>query len=197
LRRLVDYVAPLLKNIIGTCWGIFFIVWLLAAIFTKRTVYHESGVRRLRYLIPVVIGCYLVFRGYRLPPPFNVHLLPETDAILVAAAILCVCGVTFCIWARLVLGRNWSGTVTLKENHELIVRGPYRLVRHPIYTGLLTMMFGTWLERPHIGGLVGLFLVLISLWIKLGYEEEVMRSQFPDEYPAYAERVKRIVPFLL
>ena len=164
-------------------WGVFIVVWLLAAIFTKRTVYRESGAQRLRYMIPIVIGCYLLFRGYRLPYPFDVRIIPHTDAIIVVAAILCVCGVGFCFWARAVLGGNWSGTVKLKENHELIVRGPYRLVRHPIYTGLLAMIVATAIQQGHIGGIIGLILISVSLWIKSSHEEEVMRKQFPDQYP--------------
>jgi protein-S-isoprenylcysteine O-methyltransferase Ste14 len=131
------------------------------------------------------------------PYPFNVRIIPHTDALLVAAAILCICGVGFCFWARAILGRNWSGSVTLKENHELIVRGPYRLVRHPIYTGLLSMVIATAIQQGHIGGIIGLILISVSLWIKSSHEEEVMRKQFPDQYPAYRERVKRIIPFIL
>jgi protein-S-isoprenylcysteine O-methyltransferase Ste14 len=188
---------PLVRSIIGSCWGIFVIVWLLAAIFTKRTVYRESGTQRLRYMIPILIGCYLLFRGDRLPDPFNVHIIPQADAILVAAAILCLCGVGFCFLARAVLGRNWSGTVTLKENHELIVHGPYRLVRHPIYTGLLAMVIATAIAQGHIAGIIGLILVFVSLWIKSSHEEEVLRQQFPDQYAAYQKRVRRIIPFLI
>ena len=185
------------RNIISACWGTFFVVWVLAALFTKRTVYHETSARRLRYMVPILFGCYLLFRGYRLGPPFNFQFFPQTDAILVAAAILCLCGLGLCLWARAILGRNWSGTVTLKENHELIVRGPYRLVRHPIYTGLLGMMIATWMEQGHIAGLIGLVLVFISLWIKLSQEEEVMEKQFPDQYATYRQQVKRIIPFIL
>jgi membrane-bound metal-dependent hydrolase YbcI (DUF457 family) len=65
------------RNIISACWGVFFLVWLLAAIFTKRTVYRESAARRFRYLIPIVIGWYLVFRGHRLPYPFNIQIIPR------------------------------------------------------------------------------------------------------------------------
>jgi protein-S-isoprenylcysteine O-methyltransferase Ste14 len=189
--------APLAKNIISACWVAFCVVWALASLFTKRTVYHESGARRLGYIIPILFGWFLVFRGNRLPPPFNPHIIPQTDAILVAAAILCFCGLGFCLWARAVLGRNWSGTVTLKENHELIVRGPYRLVRHPIYSGLLAMLLATWLEQGRIAGMLGLVLAFASFWIKLNNEEEVMRKQFPDQYAAYEKRVKRIIPFIL
>jgi protein-S-isoprenylcysteine O-methyltransferase len=185
------------KNIISSCWGVFAVVWLLAAIFTKRTVYRENRGQRLRYVIPIVIGCYLLFRGYRLASPFNVRIIPQTDAILLAASVLCVCGLGFCFWARTVLGSNWSGTVTLKEKHELIVRGPYRLVRHPIYTGLLAMALATALQLGHLGGIMGFILIFVSLWIKSSHEEEVMGKQFPEQYPAYRERVKRIIPFIL
>jgi protein-S-isoprenylcysteine O-methyltransferase Ste14 len=186
-----------LKNIIGICWGVFMVVWLLAAISAKRTVYRESGGQRLRYFIPVLVGWFLVFRGHRFPYPLNVDVIPQTDAIVIISSILCVCGLCLCLWARAVLGRNWSGTVTLKENHELIVRGPYRLVRHPIYTGLLAMLSATAMAQGHIAGLIGVVLVFASFWIKLSSEEELMVNQFPDQYPAYRERVKRIIPFIL
>jgi protein-S-isoprenylcysteine O-methyltransferase len=188
--------APLVKNIISTCWGVFLVVWVLAAIFTKRTVYRESRAQRLRYTIPILIGCYLLFRGYHLPYPFGVRIIPQTNAILVAAAVLCICGVGFCFWARAVLGGNWSGTITLKENHELIVRGPYRLVRHPIYTGLLAMVIATQMQQGHIAGMIGLILVFVSLWIKLREEEALMLKQFPDYYRGYQLRTKRIIPFV-
>jgi protein-S-isoprenylcysteine O-methyltransferase Ste14 len=77
------------------------------------------------------------------------------------------------------------------------VRGPYRLFRHPIYTGLLTMIIGTALELGHLGGMIGAVLVFVSFWIKLSEEEAVMLKQFPDQYPAYQQRVKRIIPFVL
>jgi protein-S-isoprenylcysteine O-methyltransferase len=189
--------SPFIKNIFGACWGIFFVVWILASISTKRTVYHENAARRLRYLIPIAIGWYLLFRGRRLPYPLNVQVIPQTDAILVVASILCICGLGVCLWARAVLGRNWSGTITLKENHELIVRGPYRFVRHPIYTGLLAMMIATAIAQGPLAGIIGVVLVSVSFWIKLSDEEEVMMKQFPEDYAAYRKRVKRIIPFVL
>ena len=149
-------------NILPGCWGIFFVVWLLAALSTKRTISSETAARRFRYLIPVLIGWFLLFRGRRLPSPFSIPIIPQTDAILVVSSILCVSGLGLCLWARAVLGRNWSGTVTLKENHELIVRGPYRLVRHPIYTGLLAMVTATAIQLGHIAGMIALILVFMA-----------------------------------
>lgn len=183
--------------IIRICWSIFFIVWALAAIFTKRTVHRETSARRLAYIGVAVIGWFLLFRGSRLPYPFSVRLVPQSDALLIAASILCLCGLGLCLWARAILGRNWSGTVTLKEDHELIVRGPYRLVRHPIYTGLLAMLLATAIQLGHLAGMIGVLVVFVSFWIKSTYEEELMLKQFPDHYPAYRQRVKRMIPFLL
>jgi protein-S-isoprenylcysteine O-methyltransferase Ste14 len=148
-------------------------------------------------MIPVLFGWFLVFRGYRFGFPFNLRLIPLIGPIQTVAAVLCVGVRGLCLWARAVLGRNWSGTVTLKEDHELIVRGPYRLVRHPIYTGLLAMLIGTLLPQGHLAGMLGLLLVFVSFWIKLSQEEEVMRKQFPEPYAAYEKRVKRIIPFVL
>jgi len=184
-------------NIISISWGVFLVVWLLAAIFTKHTVYRQNRIERLSYMIPIVIGCWLLFRGTRLPAPLNTRVVPQAGAVGMGAAILCLCGLAFCLWARAVLGRNWSGTVTLKENHELIVRGPYRFVRHPIYTGLVAMAVATAVQQGSLGGIIGTILIAFSFWIKSGHEEAVMLRQFPAQYPAYRARVKRIIPFLL
>lgn len=184
-------------NVISVCWMIFGGVWLIAALSTKRSIYRETGAERLRYSILLVTGGFLLCRGYRYGYPLNSRLIPHSDATAVAAAILCVAGLAFCIWARATLGRNWSGTITLKEGHELIVRGPYRIVRHPIYTGLLAMVLATVIVQGHLAGIIGAVLVFVSFWVKLNSEEEVMLNQFPDQYAAYRQRVKRIIPFLL
>jgi protein-S-isoprenylcysteine O-methyltransferase Ste14 len=87
--------------------------------------------------------------------------------------------------------------VTLKEGHELVDRGPYRFVRHPIYTGILTMFFATALALGHLAGFAATLLVFSSFWIKLRDEEQLMLQQFPERYVVYRQRVKRIIPFVL
>lgn len=184
-------------NTIRFCWGIFLAVWLLAAISTKRSVYRESRAQRLRYSILLVAGYFLLTRGHRMPYPLSAPVIPHMEIVAWAGVALCVAGLGFCIWARLTLGRNWSGAVTVKEGHELIERGPYRLVRHPIYTGLLAMFLGTAIVLGHVAGIAGLVLVFVSFWIKLRDEERIMLKQFPDQYAAYQLRAKRIIPFVL
>jgi protein-S-isoprenylcysteine O-methyltransferase Ste14 len=184
-------------DVIRGCWLTFAIVWLLAAVWTKRSVYRESRSQRLRYTLPIVAAYFLLINGGRMLYPLNLRVVPHAAIIAWAGIILCVAGLGFAIWARVVIGRNWSGTVTLKEDHQLIERGPYRLVRHPIYTGILSMFVATAIVLGHLAGSIGVVIVFASFWSKLIREEKVMLNQFPDKYAAYRQRVKRLIPFVL
>ena len=188
---------PLALNIISACWVLFTVIWLLAAFWTKRSVYQESRLQRMRYVIPILVGGFLLAKGHRLSDPLSYRVIPHVEALAWTGVVLCVAGLAFCIWARFTLGRNWSGVVTLKGGHELITSGPYALVRHPIYTGLLTMFVATVMVLGHVAGIIAAPLVFVSFWIKLRYEEKVMLEKFPDEYATYQRRVKRLIPFIL
>lgn len=188
---------PLFFNIIRGCWITFAVVWVLAAVATKRSVYRESSGRRLRYWLFLLIGYLLLAKGHKCPYPFNAIVVPGTEISAGIGALLCLAGVLFCLWARVTLGRNWSGTITLKQEHELIERGPYQLVRHPIYTGLLTMCLGTAIALGHLAGFVGVLFIFVSFWIKLDDEEKLMLEHFPEKYATYQRRVRRIIPFVL
>jgi protein-S-isoprenylcysteine O-methyltransferase Ste14 len=187
----------LVLDIISGCWLVFVAIWVLAAVSTKRTVYRESRAQRLRYWVLLVVAYFLLLYGRRLPYPLNMRILPDVAPTAWAAAVLSVIGLAFAVWARVTLGRNWSGVVTLKEGHELVERGPYRFVRHPIYTGILTMFFATALAQGHLSGFVGTLLMFASFWIKLRDEEKLMLQQFPEQYADYRRRAKRIIPFVL
>ena len=110
-------------------------------------------------------------------------------------ALITAIGLLFAIWARVEIGRNWSGTVTIKRNHELIVSGPYALVRHPIYTGLILAFVGSAIARGQWRGVLAVFFVWVSLWRKLQVEERWMIERFGEQYVAYRQRVPAIVPF--
>ena len=187
----------LVLDIISGCWLVFAAIWVLAAVSTKRTVYREPRAQRLRYWVLLVIAYLLLFYGPRLPYPLKLSIIPHVAPTAWAAAVLCGIGLAFAVWARVTLGRNWSGVVTLKEGHELVERGPYRFVRHPIYTGILTMFFATALAQGHLSGFVGTLLMFASFWIKLRDEEKLMLHQFPERYADYRRRAKRIIPFVL
>ena len=184
-------------DIISVCWLVFVVIWGIAAVSTKRTVYRETRSQRLRYWVLLVIAYFLLLYGGRLPFPLNLRIVPHVAPTAWAAAVLCFIGLVFALWARVALGRNWSGVVTLKEGHELVEHGPYRFVRHPIYTGILTMFFATALALGRLAGFAATLLMFASFWIKLRDEETLMLQQFPDRYAAYRQRAERIIPFVL
>jgi protein-S-isoprenylcysteine O-methyltransferase Ste14 len=133
----------------------------------------------------------------RLPAPLDRVLIPRAIWTLAIGAATCVFGLVVTIWARRTLASNWSSVVEFKQGHELVKSGPYRFVRHPIYTGLLIMFLGTALEIGLLRCWLAVPLVIIGFWIKLRQEEALLLRHFPQEYPAYCKRVKALVPFVL
>ena len=184
------------SEIIITCWCIFFLVWLVTAAKAKQTVEMQSSASMLAHRLPVGFGWWLLlFPNF--PGEFNRQIWARTEELKMAGAVICVCGLVFTLWARYTLAGNWSSDVTFKQNHELIRKGPYRYVRHPIYTGLLVMFAGTSLYIGQLRCLLGFPLVAIGFWIKLKQEERLLVRHFPEAYPNYRREVKALVPFIV
>jgi protein-S-isoprenylcysteine O-methyltransferase Ste14 len=183
-------------HIIVACWWIFVIVWLIAAFRTKTIAKRQSRPSALAHRIPVLLG-WVLLAYPRFGPPLNLQVLPGTMFLQVAGAAICVFGLLFTLWARSTLAGNWSSDVTFKQNHELIRSGPYRIVRHPIYTGLLVMCLGTAIHIGQLRGAVSMVLVAVGFWIKLSQEERLLLRHFPDTYPVYQHEVKALVPFVV
>ena len=109
--------------------------------------------------------------------------------------MLLAAGLAFSVWARVHLGTNWSGEVTVKQGHELIRSGPYAWVRHPIYTGLILALLGTAVTTNRVAAVLGMAIIVASFVLKLRAEEVFMRETFPGEYERYAAAVPALVPF--
>ena len=129
-------------------------------------------------------------------PVFRTFAFPRSLASDVVALVLCVAGMSLAIWARRDLGRNWSATPTIREGHELIVSGPYRFVRHPIYSGILLALFGTAIASGNVLWLVALASFLGLFAFRMRAEEQLMGAEFPDQYPSYAARTRALIPFI-
>ena len=125
------------------------------------------------------------------------RLLPPTHRVFFVGIALVVVGLLFTIWARLYLGRNWSGVVTLKKDHELVRGGPYRFVRHPIYSGLLLAITGSAVVRGEWRGVLALIIAFVALWRKLRLEERWLGEAFGEQYAAYRAEVAALIPFVL
>ena len=174
-------------------WTIFIVVWLVAWFKTKRTQERVNLESRLRYSIPVFLGCYFLFDD-RFSGWLQERVLPKNIWIESLAIFITAAGIGFAIWARFYLGDNWSSAVSIKVDHELIRTSPYAWVRHPIYTGILLGMIGTALARREPRGLVAVIFLWIGFWIKSRMEEVFMRKTFGEQYQEYSRTTGALIP---
>jgi protein-S-isoprenylcysteine O-methyltransferase Ste14 len=181
---------------IAICWMVFFAYWIGNFRAVKATAEPQSFFTGLKHRAPVVLGVIVIFTSRSNPLLKPLLFTPGALSDVLAAAI-CILGLLFAIWARRTLARNWSSEVVFKEGHELIERGPYQFVRHPIYTGILIMILGTLIAEPHRGALVGFLLIAAGFYIKLRLEEALLLRHFGEQYTDYKSRVKALVPFVL
>ena len=124
------------------------------------------------------------------------RLLPDAAAIEWIGAALTLAGLAFAVWARFYLGRNWSGSVTVKQGHQLIRSGPYAMVRHPMYSGLTLAVLGAAIAIGQVKGLAGFLIVLLAWKQKSLIEERFMIEQFGAEYQRYRREVKWLIPYV-
>jgi protein-S-isoprenylcysteine O-methyltransferase Ste14 len=183
--------------LIPTLWLVWCIYWWVVARDVKPTRRIESAASRAGHIIPMVIVVLLLATPRTPGGVLSERILPATRLVFFTGTTLVVAGIAFSIWARAYLGRNWSGVVTLKTDHELIRSGPYRFVRHPIYTGLLLAIIGSAIVRGDWCGVVAIAIAIIALWRKLRLEERWLGETFGDEYAKYRAEVSALIPFLL
>lgn len=182
------------------CWAVICTYWLANARASKSVARTESrGLRIAAYWLPLASAGALLaplpqlFDGSALRRRF----VPDAEWIAWVGLAACIGGVALAIWARRLLGRNWSATVQLKRDQELIQAGPYRWVRHPIYSGFLLLFAGTALIYGQWRGLLAVAIVFASFWRKLRLEERWLGEHFGPAYAAYRKRSKALIPWLL
>lgn len=175
--------------VFGVGWAAFWLYWLIAAFSMKRGRVQWSRELRIRALI-VVVAIVLVRLG-----AFHHHGVSTDPGRAAVGLLLFAAGLGFAIWARVHIGRNWGTPMTQKLEPELVTSGPYHLVRHPIYSGILVAGVGTavalsWLWLAVVA-LAGIYFVYSAF-----VEERYMTGQFPDTYPAYKHSTKMLLPFI-
>jgi protein-S-isoprenylcysteine O-methyltransferase Ste14 len=183
-------------RLIGWLWWGWGLYWMLSALRNKATQRRESLPSRLAHVLPLALGGALI--AWPLAPSSALawRLWPSSFAAHWIGLTLVIAGLVFAIWARVYLGGNWSGTVTVKQGHELIRSGPYAYVRHPIYTGLITALLGTTLASGTVHAALGLAIIVASFVHKSRIEEGFMRETFPGEYQRYSAEVPALIPFM-
>ncbi len=171
-------------------WAAFGLYWLVAAFSIKKGRVPWSRELRIRAVIAVVVVLLIrlgAFRGHGL------NTDPWRGGV---GLVLFALGLMFAIWARIHIGRNWGIPMTQKDEPELVTSGPYHLVRHPIYSGILAAGVGTavalswlWLTAVALAGVYFVYSAVV--------EERYMTERLPDEYPVYKRSTKMLVPFIL
>jgi protein-S-isoprenylcysteine O-methyltransferase Ste14 len=184
------------RALVPALWAIWLIYWLAAARGAKVTRRQESIRSRVSYQAPLILGAALFGVPHILGARLEQRFHPHTFGWFLAGAVLVAAGIGFSIAARAWLGGNWSGMVTLKQDHELIRSGPYALVRHPIYSGLLLALIGTAIVIGKWRALIGLALIVFALVRKITIEERFMMEAFGEAYARYRAEVPALVPFI-
>lgn len=176
---------------IATVWAVFWLGWLAAAFGAK------PGLRRRRVrpvaVVIIVIGAVLI-RVLR--PSGQNGLIVHSPVVRGLGAALVVCGLGIAVWARVTMGRDWGMPMTEKDEPRLVTSGPYRVVRHPIYSGIVLAVIGTALAVS-LAWLVPAAVVTVYFGYSATVEERILTEQFPDAYPSYQSHTKMLIPFLL
>jgi protein-S-isoprenylcysteine O-methyltransferase Ste14 len=185
------------RHYINAVWILVGIYWAVALVRAKRTVKRQSTLASALHLVIVSVAALLVWDPATAIGFLGRRFTSAAGWVQWLGFAGTICGCAFAIWARACLGSNWSAIVTVKQNHELILRGPYAVVRHPIYSGLLLALAGTALAVGEIRAFIGLGLAFIAFFLKAVAEERLMREEFSGEYARYSQRVRRLIPFIL
>ncbi|HEX6463655.1 MAG TPA: isoprenylcysteine carboxylmethyltransferase family protein [Vicinamibacterales bacterium] len=174
-------------------WIAWLILWWLAALWRERAAKQPPPTSQIMYRVLTIIGAVLLFQ--RIYPPIDVQLWRAPDAIQWSLVGFVVAGLAFTWWARVHLGRLWSSNVGRKADHRIVDTGPYGVVRHPIYTGIMLAAAATAALRATVGAWIGMALVILGSYIKARLEERFLREQLgAEQYDGYAARVPMLVP---
>jgi protein-S-isoprenylcysteine O-methyltransferase Ste14 len=193
------------ETIILLSWAAFLFVWVALAFNIKRDTRGSYSGWWKKYWLMRAVAAIAIFAFLRITTNtthytsskslFDYGIFNPSLLLGWIAAVLTLLGLGIAIWARLHIGRNWSPRPAIKEHHELVTTGPYAYVRHPIYTGVILMVFGTALTGSIFG--IVMFIAGAALFIsRISIEEKIMLDLFPQKYPEYQTRTKKLIPFV-
>ncbi|MCK1546860.1 isoprenylcysteine carboxylmethyltransferase family protein [Bradyrhizobium sp. 160] len=183
-------------QLLALIWLAWLVSWVGASFWQGRTQKQVMTLESGRYRIPILVGGILF-------TPWTAEVLNEkplwvfSNIGVYITALIVLAGISFTWWGRLHLGKFWSNTITHKEDHRVVDTGPYGIVRHPIYTGLIAGMLATGIAVGTVTAIVGAILISLGMWQKGRMEEVFLSKELgEDAYGAYCRRVPMIIPFL-
>jgi len=177
-------------------WWILGLVWLIKAFTMKKAKRTETPSERVLHIAPLLIAFWFLF-GRVLPFQWLfLPLLPSRPLFWWLGVVITALGMAISIWARLSLGSNWSGLVTLKDDHELIRKGLYRRIRHPIYTGILVGVIGTGMIHGQLRGLLCFVILYLTFYFKAKREESFLLQEFGPNFTEHQSHTGMFWPKL-
>jgi protein-S-isoprenylcysteine O-methyltransferase Ste14 len=186
----------IMDRAVGYLWVAFMAYWLVSAAKVKRTKQHEGGAVWIRSIVLIAILVFLFSRWGRIGWLAE-RFVPETETVVAIGLAIEAIGIALAVWARYCLGANWSRAVTLKEGHELISAGPYKRIRHPIYTGIALGVLGTAIFIGEWRGVVAFAAIFISHFFKARKEEAWLTREFGPQFAAHRARTGMFLPRIL
>ncbi|HEU0159105.1 MAG TPA: isoprenylcysteine carboxylmethyltransferase family protein [Hyphomicrobiaceae bacterium] len=175
-------------------WGLILLVWIPGSFMSAKAVRRGRPLLQVFTTSLIALAFFLLFQR-RSSGLLGRRLTEVSAPVALFADLVCLGAVAFAIWARLTLGRNWSGALAaVGENHELIVRGPYRYLRHPIYASFLIAMLATATTIGTLASYLAVPVGLLAFLLRIRIEEALMLSQFPDDYRAYRRQTPALIP---
>lgn len=183
-------------NVFQIAWLAWACLWLVLSLSVKRSLRREHLGSLVLTTLPLVLGG-LLLAGYRESGGLlDTSVVPRVPAMYWIGIVMTIGGLAFSAWARIYIGRNWSGTVQVKQDHELIRTGPYGFVRHPIYTGMLAAFLGTAVAMDEWRGVLAFGIVLAGLLYRMKLEERWMAETFGGAYADYRKQTKALIPYV-
>ncbi len=182
--------------LIVSLWIVWFAFWRLAATGGAEVADRESAWSRASYLLPMMLVIVLMM-GPPSPSWLTHPLIPGGWIRYWIGVALVVSGLGFTVWARRIVGKNWSGRIAIRSDQHLVRSGPYRWIRHPIYTGGLIAVLGTGVAAGRVSGLLAFALACAAPGHKIRIEERWLMQEFGDDYRAYRKSSWRLMPFIL
>lgn len=184
-------------GVLEKLWSVMIVFWLLTAIGQKRAIFRESMGNSATFRIGSIVAALLMFSGWAAVGVLAWRVTPQSETMQWLALFIGVAGFALAFWARILLGGEWSAQVTLKQDHRLIVAGPYAVVRHPIYSGLLLAMLGTAMAGGELRMYLATAVFFAAFWSKSRLEERLLVRAMGSRYVEYQRHTFALIPGLL
>ena len=186
------------KLIVIAGWVAFWLYWFISAI-QNRTINKRKESFQSRWVswFFLILAFWLIINNHSAFDWISERFIPATVALRSMGIVVMFSGLSFAVWARIHLGQYWSGRVTIKVDHRLIRTGPYKIVRNPIYTGILFGFIGTALVIGEIRVFLAIALILVGIWLKIKAEEKFLLDEFGQQFLQYKKEVKMLIPYII